>query len=130
MTGSCSCWLLLHGRGLGSHLGHVLLVLGVLLGLVHGLLVVLLLSHGLLRGRGPRRHHLLLEQVGELGELKVPDEVCERVLADALGDVRGVESVVDQVEHTGTNHGGGGGLDRVLIQTEGLDSTRGQELLE
>ena len=62
--------------------------------------------------------------------LEVPDEVCERVLADALGDVRGVESVVDQVEHTGTNHGGGGGLDRVLIQTEGLDSTRGYELLE
>ena len=83
----------------GDGLGRVLLVA---LGLVHGLGVgggVLLLPGGGLH-RGSLLHHAL---VGEGVQVDVVDEAGQRVLHQALGDLRLLEQVVDGVEHTDSN---------------------------
>ena len=83
-------------------LGRVLLVS---LGLVHGLGVgggVLLLRGGSLH-RGSLLHHAL---VGEWVQVDVVDEAGQRVLHQALGDLRLLEQVVDGVEHTDSDQCG------------------------
>ena len=102
------------GRG-GDGLGGVLLV-G--LALVHGLGVgggvVVLLRCGL--HRGPLLHHFL---VSEWVQVDVADEVCHWVLRQALGHLGLLEELVDNVEHTNSDHCGAKNLGLSLIDSKG-----------